>query len=547
MPHPSFLSHLKSPAQKHEQRPLSSETEKFIQSFLGAADRRSAGAGPRFRVSVVASTFASIYEKIRNAVEYHEDHLLRKNATERILKRRLLFGFAQAPDPQAIAKLLIAELIRGGYLPNDVIPEASAADVAAIINKYLALQQQSREAMGGEGAKGFTNWLIAIMATDIEERLVPAPQAEALVTFAYRALKKDLLWQGFELDERERDLQLYLATHRALIRSDQAMLRTHLLHLWVPTWQNADDRVIAEVAGRIAVLRRSIDYQASHPLADTVLRAVKKFSTAFLILRGVLEEKQSTEQLSDPSWVRAAIRRQAEKRYQTVRAKISRSVLRTVVYIFLTKTILALTIEFPYEIFVAHQLAYLPLAINIAFHPLFLFLIAVSVHIPAEKNTERLTSIIEGLLFNYGNRNLPLDIRKPRRGVMTVVFRFFYALTYVVTFGLLILGLRKIGFNGLSTAIFLFFLSIVSFFGIRIRQQTRDLIVISERESLLTTTVDFFIVPILQVGRWISLKAPKINVLIFVLDFIIEAPLKTLIEVVEDWFSFLREKKEEVY
>ncbi|MFH1536657.1 MAG: hypothetical protein ABID45_01570, partial [Patescibacteria group bacterium] len=58
--------------------------------------------------------------------------------------------------------------------------------------------------------------------------------------------------------------------------------------------------------------------------------------------------------------------------------------------------------------------------------------------------------------------------------------------------------------------------------------------------------IDFFSLPILKVGQWISLNFAKINIFVFVLDFIIEAPLKLVFEVLEDWFSFVREKKEEI-
>ena len=38
-------------------------------------------------VSVPASSAATVYEKIRNTFDYQEDHLLRRNAILRILKR----------------------------------------------------------------------------------------------------------------------------------------------------------------------------------------------------------------------------------------------------------------------------------------------------------------------------------------------------------------------------------------------------------------------------------------------------------------------------
>ncbi len=74
----------------------------------------------------------------------------------------------------------------------------------------------------------------------------------------------------------------------------------------------------------------------------------------------------------------------------------------------------------------------------------------------------------------------------------------------------------------------------------------RELIIIDRREGFLNLLLDFLSLPIVRMGHWFSVKMSKINVFVFLLDFIIEAPLKIVLEVVEDWFSFVREKKEEV-
>jgi len=42
-------------------------------------------------VDEIASRVASFYEKIRGIIEWREEHLLRKTAIERVLRRRLVF------------------------------------------------------------------------------------------------------------------------------------------------------------------------------------------------------------------------------------------------------------------------------------------------------------------------------------------------------------------------------------------------------------------------------------------------------------------------
>src|SRR3989338_6989871 len=65
-------------------------------------------------VSNLTSGIEFLYEKIRNALEYREEHLWLKDAILRILKRR----FFEIMAKEKIGHELIEELIRGRYLDN---------------------------------------------------------------------------------------------------------------------------------------------------------------------------------------------------------------------------------------------------------------------------------------------------------------------------------------------------------------------------------------------------------------------------------------------
>jgi hypothetical protein len=89
-------------------------------------------------------------------------------------------------------------------------------------------------------------------------------------------------------------------------------------------------------------------------------------------------------------------------------------------------------------------------------------------------------------------------------------------------------------------------LSLVTFFGFKIRGSRRELVMVEGSGGLSSAVFDIFFLPIVRAGRWISLRAPRINILLFFFDFIIEAPFKAAIKLVEGWLAFLREKKEEI-
>jgi hypothetical protein len=52
--------------------------------------------------------------------------------------------------------------------------------------------------------------------------------------------------------------------------------------------------------------------------------------------------------------------------------------------------------------------------------------------------------------------------------------------------------------------------------------------------------------PILSLGQLLSRGLSKLNFLSVFFDFIIEAPFKLVIEVIEEWISFVRTKRDEI-
>jgi len=58
--------------------------------------------------------------------------------------------------------------------------------------------------------------------------------------------------------------------------------------------------------------------------------------------------------------------------------------------------------------------------------------------------------------------------------------------------------------------------------------------------------VDFLYTPVIAAGQWLSEKFSQINIFIFILDFIIEAPFKIFVEITEDWTRYVKERREDI-
>lgn len=495
-------------------------------------------------VSVPASTAASLYEKVRNTLDYQEEHLLRRNAIVRILRRYR--GSAEAPETMAAD--LLKELVWAKYLPNKSVPLSLGETVAKILAKYEPLFTAVMSVKSRR--EDYTSWLLDVVATEVEYTLAPPMSDEALASFMYEEMRGRIDWDPkFDLSDETKDLRLYTAIHRTLLKSNVATLRYRLLTLYYPAWAGSetDQRLVDELAANIVPIISTIETELFHPLTDRLGRVLRRKAGIFRVLRDALAHvKDYKPLLTDPAALDDAVKEALHHRTKDFNVRLRRTVVRAVLFLFITKMLLALVIEVPYDLLIAQDASWYPLMINIFFHPLFLALIGLTVSIPEKKNAEDYVAASRAIAVGAPHELLTVRVRRESRGTVFSIFGALYGVLFLVVFGAIGSVLHGLGFHGLSIALFLFFISLVTFFGIRIRSSTKDILASDARNGFIGSAFDVLMLPIVRAGSWLSIRVAKINVFIYFFDFIIEAPLKVAIEFVEGWLNFVREKKEEI-
>lgn len=495
-------------------------------------------------VSSPASSAATVYEKIRNTFDYQEDHLLRRNAILRIMKR---YAGAER-DLSEHASDLLRELVWAKYLPNKTIPLAFSRVIEESIKKYEVLLKAASTRAPQE-REDLYRWIFDVLATDLDQLLVPTTHEEALASFMYDAVKKRIDWDpALKLSDQEKDLRLYTAVHRVLLKSNGGILRYRILTLYYPDWQHASAERIEDVAMHLPRIVQTIENDIAHPLADRIMRLIRRKAGLFRVVANALHSaKPDAALFHDPAALDRAITTALSQRVTDFRVRLRRTVIRSVAFLFLTKMLLALLIELPYDLFLHNgDVPMYPLFANIFFHPLFLAVIGLSVSLPGDSNTSDYTSAARALAVGADRPLLHTRVKAHKRTSWTTVFAVMYVVLFVAVYGAIGYLLHILGFHGLSIGLFLFFLSLVTFFGIRIRMSVRDIVLSDARSGFFGSLFDVLLLPIVQAGSWLSTKVSKINVFIYFFDFIVEAPLKVAIEFVEGWLAFVREKKEEI-
>lgn len=519
----------------------------FLRAFLVTVQQSKAlkankVAGEVIAVSETVSAAASVYENVRNALEYDEEHLLRRNAIRRILKRR--FG---EEDMASLAFDLLHELIWARYLPNNSVSTKMLEEIAVTLRKY---QPAFAQAEDGARNRNFHNlWLLDLLSTEIEYKLSPPLVEEALASLTYQNLKGRLEWATAVVKPEDRELQLYIAVHRAVLKSNQATLRYRVFLLYFPNWsKNPTPETIEQVAVQLPQVIETVEKQLKHLAGDRLFRFVRHRSVVFSILRDVVEKypEEIEDILLDEKRFHSIVAEAAARRYDNFKIRIRRSIMRAIFFILLTKSILALLVELPYDRLIAKEASWTPLLTNVLFHPLLLAIIGLTVNIPEKKNTEMLYVELKSVLGLEPAKPLKFSQKRLVKKGMRTMFDVLYTLAFLLFIGVVSSVLHSFGFNIVSIFFFLFFLSLVTFFGFKIRGSRRELVMFEGSGGLSSALFDIFFLPVVRAGRWLSMRAPKVNILLFFCDFIIEAPFKAAIKLIEGWLAFLREKKEEI-
>lgn len=523
---------------------------------------------PKIKVSELISKMSFYYEKIRNTVDYEEEYLLRKNAIERIIRRQILIeGVIKVSKSEDISKHLLIELIRAGYLPNNKIPLNKIKEVGNIIEKYIKLRNYSlaRLTPAKHLAKGdvtkmtddiknknsLTNWLFAIAASEIEDNLGREKVKKVIVSDMYEILSNNIKLPKNLPYEKDLEVQIYLSIHRTFLKFDDEMLSYILFKYYNENWKNPSDQELAKISQEILPLRQAVENQLNHPLKKQLDKISKRYTVYFTILTDVIDDdpiKVFDAIKNDPKAFPRLIKRRCAKKYKEIKSKLWRVATRSILYIFITKSVFAILLEVPAIKLFGEEINPYSLAVNVSFPALLLFLIVVLTSLPSEENSQKIIEGINEISFKEVERKEPILLRKPVRRSKTIdfVFNIFYTITFFVSFGFMIWILDKIHFNWVSITIFLFFLALVSYFGIKIKRNSEELVVVDEKENILKFIIDFFYTPIVSVGKWLSEKFSRINVFVFILDFIIEAPFKVFVEIAEEWTKYVRERKEEL-
>lgn len=513
---------------------LNQNGRQFVDALVstkGRLEARKYEAEHAETVHVVGAggALTAAYEQLRNAAEYAEEHLLLQRAIRRFYQR--LFLSRDKDAAAASGEELIVELTLAGYLPNDSV----ALSLIESINVLAARYYTARMAIGL--AKHRTNaWTLDVLAVEVELLLNDSTKEDAFVDFCHRHFTQSINQTVmFGHEQSDFEVALFVAVHRALLRSDEASIRVALLRRYN---QSPED-----VEG-YKTINLKLDALFASDTVDKLFRFVRRQGAPLRVLWRMVDENGEIDDiLQQQTKFLSAYELQIANEYDDLARRINKGIIKSVVFLFITKFLIGLAIEVPYDLMVHGAILWLALGINLLFPPIYMILLRLTMTLPGSANTHAMVDAADKLLYGQGTS---IILARQGRNSFGAAYNIAYAIFFVVVFGGVSLLLWNLGFSFVHLIIFFIFLSTASFLGFRLSRQVRDLEVVEADQTSVTTVRDFLYMPFVIVGRWISDRYASVNVVAMVLDMLIELPLKTVLRLLRQWSAFITNKKDEL-
>lgn len=473
------------------------------------------------------------YEQLRKAAEYADEHLLLQKAIGRFYKRMFLTQSAEFIGQSADE--LITELTFAEYLPNDSVAEETIARINQLSAEFHLVYGhiQSSKSVSNRGEV----WAIDVLAVEVANLLRDTSTKEAFVQFAFDYFHSttDFKTMFGGSVPSDIDATLFVAVHKALAKSDQAIIRSAILRQYEQSPAN-----FAEYCNVNAEVNRLLESE----VVEKLTRYVDRQGAPLRIVGHMIESGANVaELLPRKSRFMSAFEDQVETEYKTISHRINVGIVKSVIFLILTKVLVGILLEVPYDYAVHGRIIWEPLLINLFFPPVYMVLLRLTLSSPPRANTLRLVNQAEEIFYGNSSRQLGRSTKSNFGMAYNIAYGIFFLAVFALVSWLLMTFFQ---FEIPHLIVFLIFISGASFLGFRLSRMIRDIESVDSRQSGATVIRDFIYMPFVVVGRWMSEKYAKVNFVSSILDMVIELPLKSVLRMVRQWSAFISNKKDQM-
>jgi hypothetical protein len=484
----------------------------------------------KIHIAGVGRALTAAYEQLRNAADYSEDNMLMQRAIKRFYHR--LFVLRDLRSIEKSGEELIIEMTLAGYLDNDSQPDSVIQQINNLAIYYYDLYRSLDREVSSK--KSVDEWTVNLLATEVEMIFHDYSKQSAFIAFSYDYFYKTLRLTD---DSDGFNMILFTAIHESLLKSNADMIRLLLVRRII-TNPNTNLSEYIDTNKKIDRLFDSDELKKMRHLID-------RHGAVFRVIRHMVDDNQDLEKmLSNKERFLSEFETRVNIEYESIDRKIGRGIIKSIVFLVITKFLIGIAIEVPYDCMVSGHIMWVPLLINLLFPPFYMVMLQTTLILPGQANTDKLVEQAEHIFYDSDDTK-SLVSWSPYK--FSPVYNVVYAICmFMVFFGVGFLLWKYLDFSLVHLLIFFIFLSAASFLGFRLSKMVREIETVDSSQNIVTVIRDFLYMPFVVVGRFISDKYAKINIVAAVLDMAIELPLKTVLHLIRQWSAFINSKKDQL-
>ncbi|HLD24389.1 MAG TPA: hypothetical protein VJB96_00540 [Patescibacteria group bacterium] len=557
--------HIKEPETEEEAaadiHPLTPFTKTLITEYVAGLEFAKKPGTP-IHVDEIASHIAKFYEQVRKVIDWKEDNVLRRSAIERALKRTLfpkLTGVSLKPniDSYRVAYSVTADLIRGGHLPNDEIPEEHVTIVQAVLDKYLYILKHAvfptQEILPIKRQINFTYFIIELAAVDIEEILTNPVKERVLLEAMTQTLTDRIRIQpeGGMSDE-DKKTHVFIAASRTLFDLDDSFIIAQLLKFSYPNWLTPDETLRTKLATDIPAIWENSHKVLEHPVSRQLYTICERVDAVYMLLGDVLDSnkespKKVTDVFSDKILLKEAISHAYDKRYVSLKTRLFRLAIFSTLSVFLSNWVTFYIVEVPMASLFYEGFNLFTAIIDFVVPTVVMFTLVSIIRPPPAENIQRVLTAVYQFVYDDEKRKLyDVYLKRKKNPMFTLVVGTLYL---IMMFGVLggvgyvfyIAGLP------ITSVIFDTFTIALTFFAaVGIRNKSKELSV-DDKTPVWEFLLDMLSVPIARIGAFLAAKWKEYNIVAILFTFLIETPMVVIFDFIENWSQYIKERRAELH
>lgn len=509
-------------------------------------------------VDEIASRLAKFYEKIRKIIDWKDDNALRRGAIERILKRIVFPKLNRVSSLKAekLAETITVELIRSGHLPNNTIPREKLSTLSRAIEKYIYFLKHASYHFKPSEIKDKTNFndlIMEIAACEIEELLVNPIKEYGIITAAAKSLDQRIsVLPAKTISPEEKQKQAYIAAARAIYGLDDKFLIYQLLKKQYPDWQQPSQELKETIARELPETLKKLEQEINQPIGKKFNLVAERIDTVFLLLDDVLETlkdqpEKITQTLKDKTEFTRLVSEAYEKRNQTLKTRLLRSAIFSTLSVFLSNWFTFFVVEVPLAKLFYEGFSLTAAIVDFLIPTAIMFFLVIIIRPPKEDNFQKAISTTLGFVYqNEKQEQYQIQISQKRFSFFKMIMAIIYSLSTILSFG----GIAYIFYIAklpITSVIFdTFTIALTVFAAVAIKNKSKELS-IDEHTSIQDFLLDIITVPVAKVGSVLAKKWKEYNIVSTFFNFVIETPLALILDFIQDWSEYIKEKRAELH